>query len=262
MNANTAQAPGTDVEARVAEATAIEVSSIEALRSAYEKALGDYAKAKDDEDAARVAKLSAAVWLARIAYRTATHEAIATKRYPTNITGAAKALGKPVATLRPYALAGEKLHAADRAGLLSVPDAEDMAIVDKSFEDGVREQQRQKRIADKEKKAALEAKARELEALKQANGTKAPAPTGDVSDVKAAADAVIEAGMADKAQAPAKAPEAPVQAPAGPSLQADTEATARELVRKIKALQKAGDWKAEGPRINAILAEVYPALKR
>lgn len=196
----------------------------------------------------------AAVEMARIAFRTASHPAIATTRYPYNITGAAKALDIAVGTLRPYALAGQALGKKDRAGLLSAPNAEDIAIVEGSFDATSRADQKAKRVREAEKKAALEKKAAELDALKAAQ---APA-TDQAPEAPATGDT-----QAPEAPATDKAPEAPEQAPeapAGPSLQDDTLRLAKELVGKLKGLQASGD-KATILKVNAILADFYPALK-
>ncbi len=235
------------------------------LRTAFSHAHSNWAHAERGRASAQHAKDVAAVWMSRIAYRTATHHDVANKRYPYNITGAAKVLGMPVGTLRPYALAGQALDGAERAGLLSEPDVEDITLLNDSFDNGAREQQRQKRLKEKETKLALEEKARELEALKAAQDAKAPeAPAGDDKAPEAPAagtSALLPEGAAtgtDKApEAPAKAPEAP----AGPSLQEDTVTAAKELVRKIKALRASKDWSAVAKEVGAILAEVYPSLK-
>lgn len=198
----------------------------------------------------------AAVEMARIAFRTASHPAIATTRYPYNITGAAKALDIAVGTLRPYALAGQALGKKDRAGLLSAPNAEDIAIVEGSFDATSRADQKAKRVREAEKKAALEKKAAELDRLKAAqapaSGEEAPAATEGTEAPEAPATGQ---------QAPVEAPatEAP-EAPAGPSLQDDTLRLAKELVGKLKGLQASGD-KATILKVNAILADFYPALK-
>jgi len=238
--------------------------TLEALRKAYAKAHKDETDAKAAMESAEVARYSAMVWQARVAYRAMTHPDVATARYKENITGAAKVLGIPVATLRPYGLAGMALHKADRAGLLSLPDGEDIKLLNDSFDATSRQDQKEKRLREKAKKEALEAKARELEALKQANGDKAPEGLKDVVD---AADAILDAAKAPKAPAPApatdKAPEAPAKAPeaqSGPSLQDDAVTVAKDLVRKLKALKAGGD-KATILKVNAILGDFYPALK-
>lgn len=233
--------------------------TLEALKLAYAKAHRDETDARAAMESAEVAKFSAMVWQARVAYRAMTHPDVATARYKENITGAAKVLGIPVGTLRPYGLAGIALHKADRAGLLSVPDADDIKMLNDSFDATSRQDQKEKRLREKAKKAELQRKADELEALKAKQapaGEKAPeGPQAPASGAQAPAGE----------QAPAKAPEgaqAPAQAPAssGPSLQDDAVTVAKELVRKLKALKASGD-KASILKVNAVLAEFYPALK-
>lgn len=228
--------------------------TLEALKLAYAKAHRDETDARGAMEAADIARKSAMVWQARVAYRAMTHPDVATARYKENITGAAKVLGIPVGTLRPYGLAGIALHAKDRAGLLSVPDSDDVALVDASFDATSRADQKEKRLREKAKKEALEAKALELEALKAANGTKAP--EGDTKAPQAPVPSAPSAGTDKAPEAPAKAPEAP----SGPSLQDDAVTVAKELVRKLKALKASGD-KASILKVNAVLAEFYPALK-
>ena len=225
----TTTAPSTDVESAVKESNAIEVQSLSSLKEAFDRAYADYGTADDALRAAAHARSTAAVWMARIAYRAATHEAIATKRYPYNITGAAKALGRPVPTLRPYAIAGQALAQKDKAGLFSEPTDEERAIVEKSFDDGVRAQQKEKRRIEREKKAALEAK------VATASGTGDSEPSDDGAE--------------------------PVAQPSAPSLSDDTLATAKRLVAQIKALREAKEWRDVAAEVNAILAEVYPSLK-
>jgi hypothetical protein len=236
--------------------------TLEALKEAFTKAHEDFDHAEGARQAAAHAKSVAAVWMSRIAYRTATHPDVATKRYPENITGAAKVLGMPVGTLRPYALAGIALHKADRAGLLSVPDEDDILAVEKSFDATTRAQQKEKRIKEAEKKAALEAKARELEALKAANGTvQAPVDQAPATDGTKAPEGP-QAPATDQAPAKAdQAPEAPAKAPAGPSLEEDVVATAKTLVAQIKKLRADKGWRTVAPKVVAALAEVFPALK-
>jgi len=253
---------GTDItQAPAVDITTLQTGTLAALREAFDKERAEHDSQTKAIESAVKARAIAAVWMARIAYRTATHPDVATARYKENITGAARVLGMPVATLRPYALAGIALHAKDRAGLLSAPDAEDLALVEASFDATSRADQKEKRLKEKAKKEALEAKARELDALKQANGdTKAPEAPAPVDGDKAPV-APVQAPVAGKAPvAPVEAPVAPVEAPAGPSLQDDAVTVAKELVRKLKALKAGGD-KATILKVNAILADFYPALK-
>lgn len=251
----TTEAPvaGTDIEAAKDVTNALEAGSLTNLKTAWDGAKKDFDEASAVVLTASHARAVAAVWLSRVAYRTATHASVATSRYPYNITGAAKALGMPVGTLRPYALAGAALHKADRAGLLSSPAEEDVALVEKSFDDTSRADQKAKRLKEKERKEALEAKSRELEALKKAGADKAPA-TGQAP-----------AKAPEGPQAPAtdaKAPEAPAKAPeAGPSLTEDVLATAKTLVRQIKALRTSKEWSPVAKDVVAILTEAFPVLK-
>ncbi|WJH25431.1 hypothetical protein [Pseudarthrobacter defluvii] len=52
-----------------------------------------------------------------------------------NVTGAAKALGKPVATVRPYVLAGKALAQAGRVQLTSPPEQADLKIVEAAMDE-------------------------------------------------------------------------------------------------------------------------------
>jgi hypothetical protein len=236
------------------------------LREAYATAQAHERTHRTAKEAADHSMKVAMVWQARIAYRAATSEGVMTSRYPVNITGAAKALGVPVATLRPYALAGVALHKADKAGLLSAPALEDITIVNDSFDATSRADQKAKRVKEAAKKAALEAKALELEALK-AKQAGAPAPANPLADVQQAADAVIAAGQADKAQAPAGGQQAAptgdaVPAQRGPSLEDDAVATARQLVAQIKKLRADKGWSKVAGKVVAILAEAFPVLSK
>ena len=237
--------------------------TLEALKLAYAKAHKDEADAKSAMASADNARHIAMVWQARVAFRAMTHPDVATARYPQNITGAAKVLGIPVATLRPYGLAGIALHKADRAGLLSLPDADDIAIKEASFDATSRADQKAKRIKEAEKKAALEAKAKELEALKAKQaGTTAPA-TAPVADATAPATGTVAPVATTDATDATAAPVAPVAAPAtdGPSLSDDAVATAKRLVHIIKLLRADKSWRTVAPKVVAVLAEVFPALK-
>jgi len=253
----TTDSTSADVVALMSESTAIESNAIAALKDAYAKASAEHSHQGEVLANARHARSVAAVWMARIAYRAASHESIATSRYPYNITGAAKALGVNVTTLRPYAIAGAVLGKQDRAGLLSAPAQDDIAIVEKSFDDTTRAQQKEKRRLEGEKKAKLEAAAKELEARK-------------AQDAQKGAEKGAEAPAQDQAPAPAngaqKGAEAPAQVPAAPApkvqtLEEETLATAKQLVAQVKKLRADKGWGAVAPKVLAVLAEVFPALK-
>jgi len=255
--------------------------ALETLKAGWNRAHANWAHAERGRASAQHAKDVAAVWMARIAFRTATHADVANKRYPYNITGAAKVLGMPVATLRPYALAGQVLDKDERAGLLSEPDATDVALLNESFDAGARAQQREKRLKEKEAKLALEAAhaaaQAELEALKAATppATDAPAdaPATDATDAPATDAPVAAPVAATDVATDAPAPVAPVAAPvaatapvaapapAGPSLQDDAVAAAKHLAGMVKRLQADKD-KDTLAKVSAILADVFPALKR
>lgn len=243
----------------------IEGQAFDALADAYEEADKEWHEADKKERSASHDKKVAAVWMARIAYRAASHEAVKTARYPYNITGAARVLKRPVATLRPYAMAGELLGKADRAGLLSAPNADDIKIVDDFFEAGVREQQRQKRVKEREEKKALKAAKLELDALKK-NGEGSSPSQAPAQDQAPATDGKAPEAPAKADQAPAtpSGTEAPAKAPAADvpnPLKADVKATARQLVAQVKLLREAKEWRDVASEVSAILAEVYPALK-
>lgn len=55
-----------------------------------------------------------------------------------NVTGAARALGKPVATVRPYVLAGKALAQAGRVQLTSPPEQVDLKIVEAAMDEAAR----------------------------------------------------------------------------------------------------------------------------
>jgi hypothetical protein len=239
-----------------AEAALIESNALEALKQAYKHQQAELTQHEDIRKQAEAAKQTAAVWMARIAHRVATHPAVATSRYPYNITGAAKALDVPISTFRPYALAGEVLGRKDRAGLLSVPALEDITIVEKSFDATTRAEQKAKRVKAAAKQAQLEAKAKELEALKAKQGGTPAAPAGTPA---APAGAPATAGTPATAGAPAGAP----AAPAGPSVTDDILRTARELVKMSKA-QRANDkqaWAKTHGELVKVLVELFPGLK-
>lgn len=232
------------------------------LREAYATAQASEKAHRTTREAAEQGMKVAMVWQARIAYRAASSEEVATSRYPYNITGAAKVLGVPVATLRPYALAGAALHKADRAGILAAPGKDDVTIVDNSFDATSRADQKAKRVKEAAKKAALEAKALELEALKAKNGEKAPA-----TDAQAPAGTQAPAPATDAAtdqQAPATDAPATGDVPAqrGPSLEDDAVATARQLVAQIKKLRADKGWAKVAGKVVAILAEAFPVLSK
>lgn len=230
------------------------------LREAYATAQAHERSHRTAKEAADHAMKVAMVWQARIAYRAASSEAVVTSRYPYNITGAAKALGVPVATLRPYALAGAALHKADKAGLLSAPGKDDVAIVDGSFDATSRADQKAKRVKEAAKKAALEAKALELEALKKANGSTAPADGAQVPATAPAqgTSALLPEGATTGLQAPVGDSQAPAQR--GPSLEDDAVATARQLVAQIKKLRADKGWAKISGKVVAVLAEAFPVL--
>ena len=236
-------------------------NTLEHLKEAFDKAHADFDAAEGARAVAAHNKAVAAVWMSRIAYRTMTHPDVATKRYPENITGAAKVLGMPVGTLRPYGLAGIALAKKDMAGLLSVPEQDDIALVEASFDSTSRADQKAKRVKEAAKKAALEAKAKELDALK-ANGSTAPATApAPATGTDAPAPAT---GAATDQQAPATAPATGDGTPAqrGPSLEDDAVATARQLVAQIKKLRADKGWASVASKVVAILAEAFPVLKK
>jgi hypothetical protein len=246
----------------ITEGALVLVDTLDHLKEAFAKAHNDYDHAEGIRAQAAHNKSVAAVWMSRIAYRTMTHPDVASKRYPENITGAAKVLGMPVGTLRPYGLAGIALAKKDLAGLLSEPEPADLAIVEASFDATTRADQKAKRVKEAQKKAALEAKAKELDALK----AKTPAAPAGVADVQAAADAVIAAGQADKVGTAPTAPTAPGTAPApapAPSVTDDILRTARELVKMSKA-QRANDkgaWAKTHGELVKILADLFPGIR-
>ena len=257
----TTDSTSADVVALMSESTAIESNAIAALKDAYAKASAEHSHQGEVLANARHARAVAAVWMARIAYRAASHESIATSRYPYNITGAAKALGVNVTTLRPYAIAGAVLGKQDRAGLLSAPAQDDIAIVEKSFDDTTRAQQKEKRRLEGEKKAKLEAAAKELEARKAQDAQKgaekgADAPAQDQAPAPANG---AQKGAEAPATAPAQVPAAP--APKVQTLEEETLATAKQLVAQVKKLRADKGWGAVAPKVIAALAEVFPALK-
>lgn len=235
--------------------------TLEALKLAYAKAHMDETEARGAMASAEEAKFRAMVWQARVAYKAMVHPDVATPRYKENITGAAKVLGIPVGTLRPYGLAGIKLHAADRAGLLSQPDEEDVKILNASFDATSRADQKAKRVKEAAKKAALEAKAKELEALKAKGATSAPAAPATAPGTEAPAS--TGTAPAAPGTAPATAPATDGQpAQRGPSLEDDAVATARQLVAQIKKLRADKGWATVASKVVAILAEVFPVLKK
>src|SRR4051812_25492428 len=72
---------------------------------------------------------------ARATYLRAISPSVATPRYPMNVTGAARALGRPVATVRPYVLAGKALAQAGRVQLTSAPEQADLKIVEAAMDE-------------------------------------------------------------------------------------------------------------------------------
>lgn len=82
---------------------------------------------------------------ARATYLRAISPSVATSRYPMNITGAARALGKPVGTVRPYVLAGRALAHAGRVHLTSPPEQDDLIIVEAAMEEATRGPRRSSR---------------------------------------------------------------------------------------------------------------------
>lgn len=88
---------------------------------------------------------------ARATYLRAISPSVATPRYPMNITGAARALGKPVGTVRPYVLAGEALARAGRVHLTSAPEQADLKIVETAMDEAARRPRRSSRAGLKKK---------------------------------------------------------------------------------------------------------------
>lgn len=98
-------------------------------------------------EAAAAARNDWKVLWARATYLRAMSPSVATTRYPMNITGAAKALGKPYATVRPYVLAGKALAEAGRVELTSAPEQIDVNIVEAAMEAAARGPRRLSRAA-------------------------------------------------------------------------------------------------------------------
>lgn len=82
---------------------------------------------------------------ARATYLRAISPSVATSRYPMNITGAARVLGMPVATVRPYVLAGKALAHAGRVQLTSAPEQADVRIVEAAMDEAARGPRRSSR---------------------------------------------------------------------------------------------------------------------
>lgn len=98
-------------------------------------------------EAATAARSDWKVLWARATYLRAIAPSVATPRYPMNIHGAAKALGKPYATVRPYVLAGKALAEAGRVELTSAPEQIDVNIVETAMEAAARAPRRLSRAA-------------------------------------------------------------------------------------------------------------------
>lgn len=107
-------------------------------------------------EAAKLARSVAIVWMARTGYLTATHVTIASKRYPMNISAAAKELGMAYGTLRPYMLAGQALADKGRVYLMDDPEQVDIDIVEKSFDEGARADRKATRAKAQAEKVAKE----------------------------------------------------------------------------------------------------------
>ena len=221
--------------------------SLDDLTATFTEARETFAHQSSVMEAAKQARDIAAVWMARSSYLTSIHPDMnGGKHGKQNISAAAKHLGMPYGTLRPYVLAGGALAKLDRVGVLGTPDAADVEAVRASIEATANARRRE---LNAKAKAKLEADKARLAALEAANAVKgAPAPAG--------------------AGAPADAPAAPVAAPvaapapvvAGPTLADDTLATARLLVKQVAALRKSGEWKTVGSKVVSILGQAFPVL--
>jgi hypothetical protein len=209
------------------------------LKKAFLKAQEQYKTADDAYAKAAKDRAVAIVWMARSAYAAATHPSVVTKRYPVNVTQAAKALDIPYATLYPYVQAGLALAKKQREGLLSVPDDTDISLTQRSLDEGERARQTAKRVADKKKKEELQAAADKLAALEAAKGD-------------------AEAPPAEGTPAEAEVPPAPA-----PSLAEEAQATARQLVAQVKLLREEKAWSGDtAASVVAILSEAFPVLSK
>lgn len=126
-NTNTKARPATKAEqaATTKAEQAVQARSVDALVKLYQTASGNYgtSAAKVDElltlaEQAKLAKETAAVWMARAAYLLGTHPSVwakPTKVQPNgNLSGAAKLAGTPRNTFRPFFEAGVALSKTKR----------------------------------------------------------------------------------------------------------------------------------------------------
>lgn len=199
--AKPAAKPATRVATK-AEAKAVQDAAIAKLVAAYREAAKQLAgKDAGVEDAlnllqaAKLGQCNARVLTARAAYRLATAPGIATKAYPVNQSGAAKALDVNRTTLRHHIKAGEALAKKKLVFRLGAPTEEERAVVENSHDKTSREIAAESR-ATKAKAAAAKEEAAEakLEAVAKAAATGdvqamaelMPGKSGDVVTVQAA----------------------------------------------------------------------------
>jgi hypothetical protein len=208
-----------------------EARAIEALREAWENSFKDLKTAEHGKALAEHAANVAKVWLSRTAILTAVHPSVLNRKAPEmNISGAARALKVPYATLYPYIQAGMALAKHQREGLLSAPSKEDITLVVEAFDEVANAKRREDRALEAEARKVAKAEALALEQA-GANGE-----TGEDGEVVP-----------------------PVKVP---TLAEETLEGALLLVKRIKALRRSKEWSgATAEAVTKALAEVYPALK-
>lgn len=232
--AKPAAKPATRVATK-AEAKAVQDAAIAKLVAAYREAAKQLAgKDAGVEDAlnllqaAKLGQCNARVLTARAAYRLATAPGIATKAYPVNQSGAAKALDVNRTTLRHHIKAGEALAKKKLVFRLGAPTEEERAVVENSHDKTSREIAAESR-ATKAKAAAAKEEAAEakLEAVAKA------AATGDVQAMAelmpGKSGDVVTVQAAESTSNPPAAETAPVPAES-------TAVTVAEILAKLDAV--------------------------
>jgi hypothetical protein len=237
------------------------------LKDRFTAAHDAYGEAENKRKAMQQLALVSRVEMARAAFSASVHPEVTGKAGTQNTSAAARHFDMPIPSIRPYVMAGAALFLADRHGLLSAPEAEDIAIVEGSFDRHSRADQAAKRL-----KAAKTLKAlTDKHAAEAARAEAAEAEAARLAAELAAANGGTPEGAEGTPEGAEGATEG-AEAPATPATPATTEGTSvtDDILKDAKRLVKAcmaqremdnAEWQKTYAKLVPILKDVFRNLK-
>jgi hypothetical protein len=264
------------------------------LKDRFTAAHDAYGEAENKRKAMQQLALVSRVEMARAAFSASVHPDVTGKAGSQNTSAAARHFDMPIPSIRPYVMAGAALYLSDRGGLLSAPEAEDIAIVEGSFDRHSRADQAAKRLkaaktlkaltdkhaADAARAEAAEAEAARLAAeLAAANGGTPEGAEGaegtpegaeGVEGAEGATEGAEGTPEAEGAEAPdirdrigAEMDSALAGKPEGSSVTDDILKDAKRLVKACMAQREMdnAEWQKTYAKLVPILKDVFRNLK-